>query len=133
VANKYNLCLKLCHLEKSQTHCFNFQIDQCYGACNQIEPNEVYNERVDRFIEKLSFKNKTFGLIDYGRTHDERSVILVKNGHYAGYGYIDLNYQISNIEILENIITPAQNFHEANHIIQSFIRTNKKIKLITFK
>ena len=38
-------------------------------------------------------------------------------------------HQISNIEILENIITPAHNFHEANHIIQSFIRTNKNIKL----
>lgn len=133
VAKKYNLCLKLCHLDQSPTHCFNFQIDECFGACTQVEPHEIYNERVDSFIEKLSFKNKTFAIVDGGRTHDERSVILVKNGQYVGYGYIDLNYQVSNIEILENVITPAHNFHEANHIIQIFIRTNKNIKLITFK
>lgn len=132
MVNKYDLCMRLCGLEQTDKQCFNYHIDMCKGACIHVEPSDNYNERASLLIDYLSFDNKTFVLIDNGRAHDERSVILVKNGKYSGFGYIDLNYQLTNLNILENIITSCKNSFDAQHIIQSYLRTNKRIKLITF-
>jgi DNA polymerase-3 subunit epsilon len=42
-------------------------------------------------------------MVKKGRTVNERSAVLVENGVYKGYTFYDLNYQITNIEILKNI------------------------------
>ena len=47
-------------------------------------------------------------VIDRGRSLEERSAILIENGIYKGYCFYDLNYQITNIEVLKNIIIPMQ-------------------------
>ena len=71
-------------------------------------------------------------VIDKGRTYDERSAILIENGIYKGYCFYELNYQVSNIEILRNIIIAMQNNRDTKTIIQSYLRKNKQHKIITF-
>jgi DNA polymerase-3 subunit epsilon len=71
-------------------------------------------------------------IIDYGRVYDERSAILIENGVYKGFGFYNLNYQINNIDVLKNIITPMQNNRDSQHIIQSYLRGNKRLKIIKF-
>ena len=72
-------------------------------------------------------------IIDKGRDIDERSAILIENGVFKGLGFFNLNYQINNIDVLESIITPMQNNRDTQHIIQSYLRRNKKVKLIVFE
>ncbi len=55
-------------------------------------------------IKDHSFQYPNMLIIDKGRSIDEKSVILIKNKKYVGYGYFTLNYQINNIEILESLI-----------------------------
>ena len=69
-------------------------------------------------------------IIDKGRDIDERSAILIENGIFKGLGFFNLNYQINNIEILESIITPMENNRDTQHIIQSYLRRNKRLKII---
>jgi DNA polymerase-3 subunit epsilon len=69
-------------------------------------------------------------IIDRGREIEERSVILIENGVYKGYGFYNLNHQINNPEILKSIIIPMQNNRDAQHIIQSYLRRNKVLKTI---
>jgi DNA polymerase-3 subunit epsilon len=69
-------------------------------------------------------------VIDRGRDIDERSVIYVENGVFKGLGFFDLNYQITNTEVLESIITPMDNNRDTQHIIQSYLRRHKNIKVI---
>jgi DNA polymerase-3 subunit epsilon len=69
-------------------------------------------------------------IIDRGREVDERSVILIENGNYKGFGFYNLNYQISNPEVLKSIITPMQNNRDAQHIIQGYLRKNKVLKTV---
>ena len=69
-------------------------------------------------------------IIDKGRAIDERSAILIENGVFKGIGFFNLNYQINNIAVLESIITPMQNNRDTQHIIQSYIRKNKRLKII---
>ena len=69
-------------------------------------------------------------IIDRGRDVDERSAILIKIGIFKGFGFYSLNYQINNLEILESIITPMENNRDQQHIIQSYLRRNKRLKII---
>ncbi len=128
----YNLCQKLTGLYQTKKECFQYKIKECDGACiGSITPEE-YNERVQEFITKNSFKNNNMILIDRGRKMGEHSAILIENGIYKGYTFYDLNYQITNIEILKNILIPMQNNRDTRNIIQSHIRKSKNLKVIHF-
>ena len=127
----FKLCQKLTGLYKTKTSCFNYDIKTCNGACIAKELPEIYNQRVDTLIDKNSYKNKNMVIIDKGRDVDERSAILIENGVFKGLGYFNLNYQINNIDILESIITPMENNRDTQHIIKSYLRKNKRLKVIT--
>lgn len=129
---EYSLCQKLTGLYKTKSSCFNYEVKICNGACVNKESAEDYNKRVNTLIDKNRYSNKNMVIIDKGRDVDERSAILIKNGVFQGLGFFNLNYQINNLEILESIITPMQNNRHTQHIIQSYLRRNKKIKQIIF-
>jgi DNA polymerase-3 subunit epsilon len=130
ITSHYNLCQKLTGLYASKTNCFQYTIKECDGACvGEVSPEE-YNSRVQAFIDKNSFDNQNMILIDKGRTISERSAVLIENGIYKGYAFYDLNYQITNVEILRNIIIPMQNNRDVKNIIQGHIRKNKTLKIV---
>ncbi len=128
----YSLCLKLCGLEKTTDSCFRYELKECEGACLNEENTVLYNKRVNEFIEKYSYKDQNMIIIDKGRKVDERSAILIENGAFKGYGFYDLNHQINNIDILKSIIIPMSNNRYTQHIIQSYLRKNKRLKILKF-
>ena len=128
---EFNLCQKLTGLYPTKTHCFNYTIQTCNGACIKNESSDDYNKRVNQLISKYTYTNKNMLIIDKGRDIDERSVVYIKNGVFVGLGHFDLNYQITNTQILESFITPMENNRDSQHIIQSYLRKNKKLKIIS--
>lgn len=130
VVEEYNLCQKLTGLYPSKSSCFNYSIKECFGACINEETQESYNKRVQQLIDKYSYDNKDMLIIDSGRDVDERSVIYIQSGVFKGLGFFDLNYQITNIDVLESIITPMENNRDTQHIIQSHLRRNKRLKIV---
>ena len=126
----YNLCQKLTGLYETKTSCFNYTIKNCEGACIQEELPETYNKRVLQLIDKNSFASENIVLIDRGREIDERAAILIQNGVFKGIAFYNLNYQINNIEVLNSIITPMENNRDTQHIIKSYLRRNKKLKVL---
>ncbi|WP_103071446.1 exonuclease domain-containing protein [Aquimarina sediminis] len=129
-AEQYNLCQKLMGLDSSKSHCFNYTIKQCLGACIYNEPVEEYNFRAQDFISNNSFQSQNMIITDQGRDIDEQSFILIEEGRFKGIGYFNLNHQINNIDILRSIITPMNHNRDAQHIIQSYVRTHKRLKVI---
>lgn len=127
---KKQLCQKLCGLYKTKSACFGYDIKTCFGACISMESNEVYNKRVLSIIKSNNFKDQNMILIDSGREVDERSAILIENGVYKGFAYFNLNFQINKIDVLKSILTPMEHNEDAKHIIQSFMRRNKRLKII---
>jgi DNA polymerase-3 subunit epsilon len=83
-------------------------------------------------IGENSFENQNRILLDGGRSINERSAILIENGIYKGYAYYDLNYQVTHIDILKNILIPMQHNRDAKTIIQGQIRKSKTLKIISF-
>ncbi|MGY0392117.1 exonuclease domain-containing protein [Bizionia sp. KMM 8389] len=126
----YQLCQKLVGLYATKNNCFKYDIKECPGACIQEESPESYNKRIEQLIDKNSYNNQDMVIIDRAREIDERSAILIENGIFKGIGYFNLNYQITNIDVLRSLITPMENNKDAQHIIKSYLRKNKKIKII---
>lgn len=130
IVDHYKLCQKLTALYTTKTSCFKYDVKECNGACIQEESAESYNKRVNELIAKHSYENKNMILIDKGRDIDEKSVFLIENGIFKGFGFFNLYHQINTKEILESIITPMENNRDTQHIIQSYMRRNKRLKIM---
>lgn len=130
ITDEFNLCQKLNHLEKTEGGCFNHGLKMCHGACIDLETPVDYNTRVQKFIDKSRYEFEDMLLIDKGRSIQEHSVILIKNGTYRGYGFFNLNFQINNPEVLKSIINPMENNRDTQHIIQGYLRKYKVQKIL---
>ena len=133
IVEKNQLCQKLCGLYKTTNACFGYDIKSCAGACISKEPTETYNKRVLNIIESHTFKDHNIIIIDSGREVDERSAVLIENGVFRGYAYFNLNFQIHTTDVLKSILTSMEHNKDAQHIIQSYMRRNKRLKIIKFK
>ena len=85
---QFNLCPKLCFIQKGEGACEGMKEDYCQGACEHKEPPEAYNQRVQQAVEGLIGSLPTFTLVDEGRHPDEKSCILVEQGRFYGMGYL---------------------------------------------
>lgn len=125
------LCLRYCNLTGYDSVCDHHQLKKCYGICANKEEPETYNKRVAKILNQFKFPHTNFMVIDRGRNFEERSVILVENGKYSGYGYIDNSSQFSSPSEIRDIIKQTPWYPDANDLIRSFIRLNGgKIKVV---
>jgi DNA polymerase III subunit epsilon len=130
ITETHQLCQKLTGLYETKSSCFLYSIKECRGACIEEESVAEYNARIEGFLEANSYINKNMLIIDRGRELDERSAILIENGKYIGFGFFNLNYQINNPDVLKSIINPMQNNRDSQHIIQTYLRKNKVLKIV---
>lgn len=132
ITEKYQLCQKLNGLYESKAACFQYKIKECKGACVEKEKVEDYNSRVEEFMKNMQFENDNMVIVDKGRSIEERSAVLIEDGVYKGYCFFDLNYQITNVEVLKNIIIPMQSNRDTKTIIQLYLRKNKVLRIQKF-
>ncbi|MCC2544919.1 GIY-YIG nuclease family protein [Hymenobacter sp. BT175] len=130
---KYNLCQKLCDLYKTQGACFDYQVHRCQGACLGLEPPEAYNKRVEEAIESFTFEHGTFVIIGQGRREDEKSIVVVENGRYLGFGYVDGVFSARRLSDFVDAITRYNDNKDVQQIIRQYLRTKHKDKVKLFK
>lgn len=128
--NEYFLCLKYCGLTGDDSVCFNHQIKTCNGICAGEEEIEVYNQRAGQILTNYTFKQKNFIIMDRGRNNEERSLILVEDGLYKGYGYLDSSHQIASQEELKYVANAKPYYPDCNDLIRGWMKSNNKYKLI---
>ncbi len=125
MVEKYSLCQKMCDLFTSTGSCFQFTVKQCKGACVQKESSKDYNQKCQNVIDKLSFEGASFYILDKGRDRKERSLILIKNGALAGYGYAPFHFNRQKSTNWEQFITFQKEDKDAKTILSLFMRNNK--------
>ncbi|GAC1367800.1 MAG: exonuclease domain-containing protein [Hymenobacter sp.] len=123
---KYNLCQKLCGLYKTPGACFDYQVHHCQGACVGLEPPESYNLRVDEAIDSISYQHETFVVIGPGRTELEKSLVLVENGRYRGFAYVDETFSARKLADFRDVIQPFADNKDTQQIIRQHLRTKRK-------
>ena len=100
-----------------------------YELSDSIKKN---NTNINLLIKDLSYKFKNMLLIDKGRDIDEKSVIVVKNNNYIGYGFFTLNHQISNFDVLDSLIVKNEHIENSKEVILKYLKKHKIEKLINF-
>jgi DNA polymerase-3 subunit epsilon len=123
---KYNLCQKLCGLYKTQGSCFDYQVHRCQGACLGLEPPESYNLRVDAAIDSIRYEHETFVVIGPGRTELEKTIVLIENGYYRGFAYVDETFSARRIQDFREVIQPYSDNKDTQQIIRQYLRTKRK-------
>ena len=91
------------------------------------------NIQIDLLIRDLSYKFKNMLLVDKGRDIDEKSVIVVKDNTYIGYGFFSLNHQISNFDVLDSLIVKNEYIENSKEVILKYLKKNKIEKLINLE
>lgn len=133
ITQELSLCQSKADLYDREGPCFLYKTKMCYGACINEEEAEDYNSRAELGIDMLKriFDQNFFITLD-GRTSDEKGIVLVEEGHYKGFGYInveDFNYGIEEIkEVIKYVpINP-----ETNGIIRTYLNKNPFTKVTNF-
>jgi DNA polymerase III subunit epsilon len=129
VVKRYELCEKFLEPTLTEGACFHRHIGQCKGACVGEETAESYNERANTAMDAMNTHfDHDFFIIDKGKTKDERAVILVQNGHYQGFGYVDWGNLTTEdlFECIKNYPRSA----DCNKIVRQFIAQNKAMKIV---
>lgn len=126
---KYQLCQKYSGLYKSDSSCFHYQVGQCFGACVGEESPDDYNVRVRAFLEEFSLGHKNLLIIDPGRSCDERSLILIWNDAYRGFGFVDKNEVVDRYNVFD-FIQPFEDNRDVRQIIKTYLKQEKPLKLI---
>lgn len=124
------LCMRFTALTSDTAICFNHQIKKCNGICAGEEEIELYNKRANEILEEYVFKEENFVLIDRGRHAEERSMILIENRHYAGYGYLTESDNFSNLEELKGYIKQVNYYPDADDLIRGWLKKNKVKKIV---
>jgi DNA polymerase-3 subunit epsilon len=132
VSENQQLCQKLCGLYQTKTSCFQYEIKQCFGACIREESPESYNQRVEKFISNLTFDGKSFFILDRGRNKSEKSIVLIENGSYRGYGYAPFHFQGKNPSQWKSFIKSQKENRDIKSILNQFIRRDTYHKIIEF-
>lgn len=128
---KYDLCLKLTDLHKTQGPCFNYGIKKCKGACISEESAELYNLRVNEIIDHYQMPQENLIVYDRGRQKNEEAIILTEKGKMKGYAYVNSDKRNLKSDIEQNLVK-INDDRDARHIFQSYIRKNEKKLKIEF-
>lgn len=122
LCEEFELCPKYCHLQSNVGSCFHYQIKKCKGVCRNEESAKNYNKRVIKAINSIKFKSENFIIKEKGRTKNEYSCILIWNGIYKGFGYINDNIEINDAADYLNLIDLHRDNNDVNRILNSYLK-----------
>ena len=60
----------------------------------------------------------------------EQSLILLENGRYVGYGYMEGGTQINSPEEFKSLIKRAEYYPDADDLLRGWLKQDKKVKTI---
>jgi DNA polymerase-3 subunit epsilon len=101
---EFNLCPRLCFMQRDNEKCEGIKDASCFGACEQKEKAGEYNKRVTQAIESLR-SQPSYAIIDKGINAEDQSCILVWEGEFYGMGYLPADTAITNPEMLKDFLT----------------------------
>ena len=132
---EFELCPKLCKLEKSNGPCFDYHLRKCKGACTAQEEPKLYNRRAMRAFEQWdkSYPHDNLIVLDSGREEGEFAVVLIEQGIYRGWGFAQKDFvSYINPDSAKDIITSFEDNQEVRCIILNQLRKRRGLKVIPF-
>ena len=128
---QFELCAKLCSIDVREGACFFHRLEKCYGACIGQETAEEYNTRVDLAIQLSGDRfDRDFMIVDRGRTYDERTLFLIRDGHFVGLAYVDKSEPIDKTSDLEDRLNFFETHPDYNRIVYNYLVENPSLETV---
>ncbi len=121
---------KMSHVSYDETGSFILARLLFNQKMKQLNPR--YNSNFLQKNHDVDFEHPNMILIDKAREINEKAVVLVKENVIRGYTYVNLDYQMSNPDILENNLIPLSDSNDNRYIISSSINKKRFKKIIKF-
>lgn len=133
------LCLHMCGIfsghgdeaSRQGVSCFNYEIKKCVGVCCGEEQPEDYNKRAKELLSQFLISAGDFILLDSGREPHEQAILLIENGAFAGYGYVDETDVFTSPEELKSLIKRMPYHPDVNDLVRGWMKKNPKAKKIS--
>ncbi|HNT92154.1 MAG TPA: exonuclease domain-containing protein [Bacteroidales bacterium] len=132
IIDQYSLCQKLCGLYETDGACFHHQVGLCRGACSGEEDPRSYNERALLALDEFIFRERNFFIIDRGRNAEERAVVKLVNGKYAGWGFFSINDVGFGLTAVHDCIRPETDNRDIQIIIKGYLKNHRVERIIDF-
>jgi DNA polymerase III subunit epsilon len=129
---EYDLCPKLSGLQLAKGLCFSHQSGACRGACEGIETAKKYNKRAQKSIDSLFEVGESVAIIGQGRKAEEKSLVLIENGNYLGFGFVPKEESIGSLESARNFIKPSKDNRVVQNLVNSYLRNPKGAEVVAF-
>jgi DNA polymerase-3 subunit epsilon len=120
LVRQFELCPKLCFIEKGNETCSGVLDKTCRGACAHEETAAEYNKRLTQALESLQNVLPSFVIRDRGRDSSEESFVLIERGRFYGMGYLDKDLQIEDLEMLKERLTAYSENDYMRGLVYSF-------------
>lgn len=117
---KFGLCPRYCHLQDGAGRCSHFRVPSCGGICAEAQELSQYNRQVEEAIDSIREGHGHFIIREKGRTPQENGIILVKDGLYCGYGFVDKEANLPTLEDVLAFITPQKNTPETKRLLETY-------------
>jgi DNA polymerase-3 subunit epsilon len=130
---EFELCPKLSGLQTAKGRCFAHQSGSCKGACEGKESAEVYNARTEVMLSAFAPQGATAAILGAGRSPDEKSVILVDKGYFAGYGFVQREASLDDLETVRQWIVPGKDNRVAQSLVTSVLQNPEDREIVYFQ
>lgn len=130
----FRLCPKFSGLQGKKGRCDHAKFPFCVGVCHGGEAVYSYNKRAGEALATLKADTESYVIRESGRCSGEQSFVLVLNGEYQGFGYLDSSQQIIGIEELSDLIEPRKSTYHTAQILAAYRRNSPyKVKFLEIK
>lgn len=129
----FDLCPKLSGLQVAKGLCFNYQTGECHGACEGVESVKKYNKRIQKAIASFYTQGPTAALIGRGRTGEEKSLVLIQNGLFAGYGFIEKNIRVHDWSTATQWVKRGVETPTVQNLVNSYLSNPRDNEIILFE
>jgi len=86
-----------------------------------LPDKKLQNKQIENAISFVLKNRPSFAIIDKGRSVEERSYILVENGHFYGMGYISSDTQIFEPSEIKDYLTAYKNNDYIMQLIYGYV------------
>tara|TARA_R110001632_G_scaffold1883_3_gene8456 strand:- start:48662 stop:49741 length:1080 start_codon:yes stop_codon:yes gene_type:complete len=122
--------------EKVKNISFEFTGNELFNRLKYYIELETLQPKYN-FTKKKKNTSENFAHSDFiiqlkGREIDENAMVLIEKNQVIGFGFTNLSFQESQLDILRSKLTPIEDKDLAKTIIKNYIKNNTVSKIIRF-
>lgn len=111
----------------------SFQMEAMQSFYNEnLEVQRIKSTSVAKRVWKTAFPFTNALLIDKGRKTGEKSVVLMEDSKIRGYGYFELEIQMSDLETVKNSITHISSSSYLTSLVYDHFKKGKFDEIRTY-